>query len=194
MTDADFYKKLSSTSIERRIGVKFMVYSDRIIAEDEDFNRVEVQINSSELSKNVEILLQNYSKQLSKTGESEFYCTGVDFIDSDIKFLPISMINNLRRTLLQNLIIKRIQNYSILPQKPIKYAKFPYSKIDYKGNVFNSEAKDFYSNCNCKVCEDAVELKKVVSSGIELMRTKHCLRYALNLCSKTCKYNKKLFP
>ena len=60
-------------------------------------------------------------------------------------------------------------------------------KIDYKGNVFNSESKEFYKNCNCDVLEPALEAQQNVSSGIELMRTKHCLKFASGLCGKACK-------
>ena len=87
-----------------------------------------------------------------------------------------------------NLLSKeRLQKYTRVSQKTIRYADFPLRKIDYKGNVFNSESKEFYKNCNCDVLEPALEAQQNVHSGIELMRTKHCLKFASDLCGKACK-------
>ena len=82
---------------------------------------------------------------------------------------------------------ERLRNYKRKPQNPIGYAEFSEREIDYKGNVYNSEAEKFYDNCNCKVIEPALEAQQSIKSNIELMRTKHCLKFATGLCGKACK-------
>ena len=58
---------------------------------------------------------------------------------------------------------------------------FPYKEYDYKANVHNQTAKKFYKNCNCEITEMSVESIKNLKNK-ELMRTKHCLKYAFNMC------------
>jgi len=64
--------------------------------------------------------------------------------------------------------------------------------LDYRANVLNKYAKEFYEKHGCKVAELALESVPVASakkSGRVAMTTKHCLKHAFNLC----KSPKKLF-
>ena len=125
--------------------------------------------------------------QIQKTGDTIFNCLDINILDDNLSFLPVSQINELRRELLQALSKERLRNYKRNIQNPIGYAQFPERKIDYRGNVYNLEAKEFYKNCDCEVLEDALESKNSIPSGIELMRTKHCLKFAAGLCGQPCK-------
>ena len=81
---------------------------------------------------------------------------------------------------------ERLKNYKRELQKPLKLVKFPKENLDYRANIHNQCAKEFYDKCGCEVCEMSAE------SGTfpkELMRTKHCLKFAFNMC----KSPKKLF-
>ena len=53
--------------------------------------------------------------------------------------------------------------------------------MDYRANVHNASAEAFYKKCDCKVLEKSMETK-LPDRKIELMRTKHCIKYALNMC------------
>ncbi|MCM1340103.1 MAG: DUF3656 domain-containing protein, partial [Muribaculaceae bacterium] len=143
-----------------------------------------------EAPNDLEKMKQNLITQFQKTGHSEFYTFRVVIEDDKIPFLPVSKVNEIRRELLSLLMDKRIANFKRLTQKPIGYQQFPESNLDYRGNVFNNEAKSFYNKCGCEVCEPALESSSEIKSGIELMRTKHCLRYAAGLCGLQAK---KLF-
>jgi putative protease len=131
-------------------------------------------------------MLQTFAEQMKKSGNSEFYIIEVDIRDQKIPFMPIAKLNELRRELLSLLMIERLKNYKRISQKPIGYKDFYKRTFDYRANVLNSEAVSFYNNCNCKITEMALESSNVIKSGIELMRTKHCLKYAANLCSQPC--------
>ncbi|MBR1460152.1 DUF3656 domain-containing protein [bacterium] len=122
-----------------------------------------------------------------------FYLLGINIADKELPFIPISGINKLRRELLQKLMNKRIECYSKNVQNPISYAKYPENKLDYTANIMNKSALNFYKNCGCESCEFALETKSEIPHNIELMRTKHCLRFACGLCSKSVKYDKKLY-
>ena len=133
----------------------------------------------NEPPKNPEKIKENFITQLNKTGESDFYVTDIQ-INGELPFLPISEINNLRRQLLEELMEERLNNYDREVQKPLKYAKFPKAEMDYHSNVHNKEAKIFYEKCGCKITQKSYESTR--PKNVELMRTKHCLKYAFDLC------------
>lgn len=183
--DAEFEKKLDNSKIKRRIGVKF-VYKNRILkAIDEDGNFVVMQINFDEKPKNIQKMLETFKNQLQKTGDSDFYVDKIE-IEGDLPFIQISKLNDIRRKILSDLMVERIRNYSRDVQKPLNYSKFPKGNLDYKSNIHNCKAKQFYENCDCNVCEFSAESG---SCPNELMRTKHCLKFAFNMC----KSPKKLY-
>lgn len=178
--DVKFNDNLSTAKIKRRIGVSFEYSNGKITAIDEDNNTVSLKVDCFEMSKNPQKMNDTFINQLQKTGESDFYSFGVK-INNELPFMPISEINNFRRNLLDKLLKIRLQNYKQEIQKPLRYANFIKQEFDYKANVFNSEAKEFYEKCGCKITEPALESQENFE-GKELMRTKHCLKYAFNMC------------
>ena len=183
--DSKFEKQLESSKIKRQIGVKFSFKNGILTVIDEDENSVNFTIDSCEKAKNPEKMKENFITQLKKTGDSDFYVEAIE-ISEEIPFMPISQINEIRRTILEKLMNERLKNYKRELQKPLKLSKFPKENLDYRANIHNQCAKEFYEKCGCEVCEMSAE------SGAfpkELMRTKHCLKFAFNMC----KSPKKLF-
>ena len=185
--DAKFDKILTNTKTVRKIGVSFVIKNGVITATDEDNNIASVKIFSGDTPKDLNKTKQMFINQLSKTGNSDYYTVSTTIEDDIIPFLPVSNINELRRNILNLLSKERLSNFRASSQKPIKYSKFPTAKVDYRANISNSEAKSFYENCQTTVSEPALEVSPEISKGIELMRTKHSLKFAANLCNKPCK-------
>lgn len=185
--NSKFEKQLENSKTVRKIGVSFILEGGKLIGIDENHNRTCVLLPTGEPPKNLEKLKDNFITQLNKTGNSDFYTISTEIKDDDIPFLPVSKINELRRELLSLLMDERLKHFEREVQKPIGYAKFPDSKIGYLGNVFNNEAKAFYENCGCEVQEMALECQNSIKSGVELMRTKHCLKFASGLCGQSVK-------
>lgn len=183
--DSKFEKQLESSKIKRQIGVKFSFKNGILTVTDEDENSVNFTLDSCEKAKNPEKMKENFITQLKKTGDSDFYVKAIE-ISEEIPFMPISQINEIRRTILEKLMNERLKNYKRELQKPLKYVKFPKETLDYKANIHNQCAKEFYENCGCEVCEMSAESGALPK---ELMRTKHCLKFAFNMC----KSPKKLF-
>ncbi len=182
--DAKFEKQLENSKTKRRIGVEFIYKAGVLSVKDEDGNSVQIPLSANEAPKNPEKMRETFIKQLQKTGDSDFYVIDVNV--DDLPFMPVSEINELRRTILAQLMKERLKNYIREIQKPLKYTKFPKQKLDYRANIHNQTAKSFYEACGCEVCEMSAESG---SKPTELMRTKHCLKYAFNMC----KSPKKLF-
>ncbi|MBO5435508.1 U32 family peptidase [bacterium] len=182
-----FEKELNNSKTKRRIGVDFVLENNILIAKDEDNNIAKIEIGELEEAKNLEKMVENFNTQLSKTGESNFYTKSIE-IKGEIGFMPISVINELRRNILEKLEQERLKNYPKLIQGELNYTEFPFKTYDYHANVTNRTAKEFYKNCGCEITEYAPEKTKNFKDK-ELMRTKHCLKFAFDLC----KNPKKLY-
>ena len=154
---------------------------------DEDDNCFEYKIQDFEKPKNPEKMKDTFIKQMSKTGESIFYIENID-IKGIIPFMPGSKINEIRRLIFEELTKIRIKNYKREKQLPLKYCKYIKNEVDYRENIHNNEAEDFYKNCGCTIIEKSIESQNNFNNK-ELMRTKHCLKYAFNMC----KSPKKLY-
>lgn len=185
--DAKFDKALNSSKTVRKIAVSFVIENGKLFVTDEDKNSVAINLPEGEKPNNIDKLKENYIAQLNKTGASDFYTCGVKILDENLSFVPVAIINSLRRDVLDLLMAERLKNFKNLTQKDLKYTDFPQKIMDFRANVYNEQAKDFYQNCNCEIMQPALETFDKIPSKIELMRTKHCLKFAAGLCQKATK-------
>ncbi|MCR4880724.1 MAG: U32 family peptidase [bacterium] len=185
--DFEFNKALDNSKTTRKIGVTFIFDDKKLLAVDEDGNKAEILSEGFEEAKNADKAQQTIIEQLNKTGESDFYVQDIKINFSKTPFLPISQINELRRNILEKLMQERLKNYKRPAGAEIKVVPYFEKEIDYKGNIYNSFAKTFYEKRGAKVVQKAFESQK--QPNTELMRTKHCIKYALG----RCKSKEKLF-
>ena len=80
----------------------------------------------------------------------------------------------------------------------MKYTKYFLDEVDYRANLHNNTAKEFYEKCGAKVLEPSLETK-IPERQICLMHCKHCIKFALNMCKSPQKLllkdeNNKLYP
>lgn len=185
--DFEFEKTLKNSKTCRKIGINISISGWEICITDEDNNSISDKLPAGELPKNIGKAEENLISQFQKTGGSDFYVKNIEVKDKEIYFLPLSVINDFRRSLLDKLMQKRLENYKRDVQKPIHYTIYPDRHLDYHANIFNAEAQKFYEECKVCSTEPALESLSNIKQGTELMRTKHCLKYAANLCGKSCK-------
>lgn len=184
--DSEFEKQLKNSKTSRKILANIEFELDRIKIKDEDGNYAEIAYNFEEIAQNEQKMSLNIINQLKKSGESDFLIKDVHLKLKKTPFLHISKLNALRRNLLEQLIIERLKNYSSPNFSPLKNGiKYPQAEIDYKGNILNKYAKTFYEDHGCKVLEPALEntqLSSMQKTNKLAMTTKHCLKYAFNMC------------
>ncbi|MCR4560539.1 MAG: U32 family peptidase [Bacteroidales bacterium] len=190
--DTEFLRKLSSEKTLRKIGVKITLnlMPDDFYAEicDEDGIEVKMPIPFAfQKAENVEKSLSNIEQNFKKTGE-KFYVTEYSVVyETVVPFFPNSVIAELRRAMLESLSSMRIERFAAKPlDKPQGDVKYFRETGDYRMNVSNALAKQFYEKHGCKIVQPAFELLKK-TSGLELMTTKYCIRRELGFCPKTCK-------
>lgn len=179
--DSEFEKELSKP-VKRQIGVNIEV-NNIITITDEDGVSITKELPNGEAANNPEKIKETFIKQFNKTGEGDFYIIDIK-IASELPFMPVSTINQLRRELFEELMTKRIEIYDSKikeVQKPLKYAEYFLKEVDYRANVHNKHAKVFYEKCGVKVLEPSFETQKP-QRQVALMRCKHCIKYALGIC------------
>lgn len=185
--DSEFDKKLSDSKTKRRILAEVKIYNDKIEIIDEDDIKASVDIPFYEQAKDVEANKRTYIKQLTKCSDSDFCLSDVKFErNCNPPFMKISQINSLRRELLCELMKNRIKDYEEkrLSRGGVKITPsvYPVKNNDYRLNIHNKLAQEFYKKCSVVAQEKSYESQR--KTGVELMRCKHCLRRAFNLCLK----------
>ena len=177
-SDVKFENELKNSKTKRQIGVNVEYREYNLCVKDEDGNEAVISVTEREQAKNYEKNKENFIKSLSKTGEEDFYIKSID-LDSKVPFLPVSKMNEYRRELFHKLMSVRLDNYKYERQKDLHYVPYSVKELDYRANVYNKDSVDFYKNCGATVNEYAFEK---TGNAKELMRTKHCIKYALNMC------------
>ena len=185
--DTKFNKILETSKTVRKLKINFKIFDNKIEVTDEYNNKAGVEFNFVS-AKNPESMKNNFKKSLAKTTDTPYLVDNIEFACKIMPFLAISEINKLRNELLDKLSEKILSKYRVKKQKPIDIAKFPLNKGDYRLNVHNKKAREFYELCDCNTEESSFESKSS-HKGAELMRTKHCLKKAV----LGCNYKEKLF-
>ncbi len=134
--------------------------------------------------------------QLAKTGGTIFDCTQVDLVWDQAFFLPVSVLNALRRQALDRLIEARAENRPRLPGGIVPNdALYPEKTLTYRGNVLNRHAAAFYRRHGVAEIEPAAE-SGLDMDGRVVMRTRYCIQHQLGYCDgaqKTERLQEPLF-
>lgn len=180
--DIEFEKTVKNSKTKRLIKTDLVINDKEIILNDGIYS-VKIPYRFDEIAQNKEKMIENIKASFKKTGDSIFYIDEIQIKTDKIPFLKISYMNELRRKLFEFLEEKRVENYKTNFFEKTKYAKYRDEFKDYRLNIHNKKAKEFYEKCEVKNIEYSPESTKDFKNK-EIMRTKHCLRRALNLCLK----------
>lgn len=195
--DHGFNKLLSGSKTERKISVnieiKETVDGISILAEDVDGIKVQWEYEKElELATQPDMSIQNIQKQFSKSAGSIFKSKKVVVNFLKPLFFPISELNELRRKTFELLENKRLDIYKRPEYKIQKtFHQYPEKFLDYKGNVLNQLAVNFYKSHGVKMIENAFEAETKFDSK-EIMTTRHCIKYQIGACEKYNKNARKL--
>ncbi|MEZ4825097.1 MAG: U32 family peptidase [Bacteroidia bacterium] len=188
--DAAFNKLVErEDSAIRKIGVSmtFTESADGFIltVTDEDGHVSTATLTGEKaLTKNGESIIPNIKKNLSKTGNTPFIVDNIQIDFSENWFLPISQINEIRRTVLEQLVDIRIKEYH-REEFQITQTDHPYpiSELDFTHNVSNKLARQFYERHGVTQIEKAFELQWDPGKS-RVMTTKYCVKYELGKCPR----------
>lgn len=190
--DKEFEDKLKSTQLQRKVAINFKLrelpFGYMFIFTDEENNSaVYLSRKNFEKALNETKAIETIKVQMSKLGNTEFEIDSNDINIKHIPFIKVSEINQIRRELALKLSSIRQKNYKYKYRKQsVKQIEYPVKKLDYKANIYNDKAKDFYKKRGAIVYEPAFEAQNQPKDKI-LMTSKYCIKNQLGLCPK---YNK----
>ena len=194
--DVDWVRVLEKKSAERRIGVWAQLgdTSDglTLTLTDEDGHSAAAHAalpgSERQLSKDPDAAQIQLREHIGKMGESIFRLLDLQLEFAQAWFVPVSLLNRLRRDALEALEAARALAFTRLPRRaaispPVPY---PQGSLSYLANVFNAQSRAFYAKHGVQLIEPAFEAMQE-SGEVSLMITKHCVRFSLSLCPKQAK-------
>ena len=191
--DHNWQQALLKESSSRRIGVAFELFNQsnvvQLIATSEEGCSVKIALKGEfELAEQSDKALKNIKDSLSKLGQTIYYLTDLNVNLTEIFFIPSSQLNQLRRDIIDKLTLERLTHYQRKLRKPQAEPApiYPEEQLSFLANIYNHKAREFYTQHGVKLIESAFEAHEVKDDA-PLMITKHCLRFAFNLCPKQAK-------
>ena len=184
--------------------------SAKLYNEDSEYVTTNISIEK-EIAINTEKALDNIKSKLSQWGDTEFLVEeiDVDFNDNGQRttdkrhcpqespvetygrtslayFIRASVLGEMKKDLVEKLksyLIEKHRNERETFIKPEINVLYPMEKVSYLGNVINKKSREFYERHGVEIIEDGLE-KLHSNEETVVMTTKHCVRYANNICCK----------
>jgi hypothetical protein len=188
--DAAFIKIVErEDSAVRKISTSLLLFENEegfeLLATDEDGNTSSVTlVHPKEETKNNLSIEENIKTQLAKTGFTPYIADEITVQFTANWFLPISKVNEMRRTVYEQLSETRLKNYKREERKIEKTSHpYPEEKLDFMYNVSNKLARKFYERHGVTEIEKAFELQWDPGKS-RVMTTKYCIKYELAKCPK----------
>jgi collagenase-like PrtC family protease len=185
--DHEFLRLLKSDSARRTVDVN-LVFDENpdgfeLRAVDEDGNRATHYLtHAKEIARKPDTAVDAIKTQISKLGDTIFTAKNVTLEAKQAYFLPVRVLNQLRRDCVAGLEVERAKK---IPRevKTIIPNDFPYPEkcLDYSANVVNEKAAEFYRRHGVQEIERGLELQ-TDASGKTLMTTLHCLKFQFDFC------------
>ena len=191
--DMAWERLLARPSAERRILVDLTLAQTadgfELALKDEDGRAASARtVHAHEPARDAARAEATLKDQLAKLGGTIFEARRVRLALAQPWFVPIGVLNALRRDAVAALEAARAAAFERLPraapvEPPVPY---PEDTLTYLANVYNAQAAAFYARHGVKVIGAAYESHEELGEA-SLMITKHCVRFSLSLCPKQAK-------
>ncbi len=195
--DHNWQQALLKTSSERRIGVDIELggWQEQLVLTltSEDGVSVTHTLDGQfDEANNAEKALNNLKDGLTKLGQTRYYAQKVEINLPGALFVPNSLLNQLRRETVEILEEARLVSYQRGSRKAVATPApvYPETHLSFLANVYNHKAREFYHRYGVQLIDAAYEAHEE-KGEVPVMITKHCLRFAFNLCPKQAKGNIK---
>ncbi|MDE6559100.1 MAG: DUF3656 domain-containing protein, partial [Muribaculaceae bacterium] len=131
--------------------------------------------------------------QFEKLGNSIFYLG--DFKQNDFtKFIPLSMLSNLRREITKKIIVLGKTTYKFdYRRKENINAQYISNSVDYRDNISNSLSEKVYLEHGVSSIQPALEVSKNMVGKKVIMTTRHCILREMGKCLRTTPDSKRNF-
>jgi len=191
--DHAFMRLLEKDSATRKIHVNMTFYETRdgfaLTVTDEQGLSASTQIAAEKQAANdITKAEASLREHLSKLGSTDFKASEIQLEIGQMWFVPASVVNQLRRDAIEQLIHTRALAYERPARRPASEppALYPEDSLSYLANVYNQQARHFYHKHGVKIIAKAYEANEELGE-VPVMITKHCLRFSHGLCPKEAK-------
>lgn len=132
--------------------------------------------------------LANLRDGVAKLGQTIYFARDVQINLPGALFVPNSLLNQLRRETVERLDDARVKTAPRGQRKAVSVPPpvYPETHLSFLANVYNHKARAFYQRYGVKLIDAAYEAHQE-KGDVPVMITKHCLRFAFNLCPKQAK-------
>ncbi|AKJ42162.1 peptidase U32 family protein [Pragia fontium] len=191
--DHVWQQALLKSSSERRIDVELYLTEGasglELQATCEEGVTVTVSLSEQfEVANQIEKARKSLQDGLAKLGQTVYRASKVTIDLPTVYFIPSAQLNQLRRNAIDALTIARLENYQRAERRPVSVPApvYPETHLTFLANVYNHKAREFYQQFGVELIDAAYEAHQE-KSDVPVMITKHCLRFAFNLCPKQAK-------
>ncbi|OAT17249.1 putative collagenase [Buttiauxella gaviniae ATCC 51604] len=191
--DHNWQQALTKTSSERRIAVDLELggWEEQLIltlTSEDGVSVTKTLEGQFEVANNPEKAYSNLRDGLTKLGQTMYQARKVELNLPAPLFVPNSQLNQLRREAIDELTDARLQQYQRGTRKAVSVPPpvYPDEHLTFLANVYNHKAREFYQRYGVKLIDAAYEAHEE-KGEVPVMITKHCLRFAFNLCPKQAK-------
>lgn len=191
--DHAFMRLLEKDSATRKIAVDAVLYETRdgfalTLTDVQGFIATAQIAAEKQAANDTQKAEASLRENLAKLGNTDFVATTISLELTQCWFLPASVVNQLRRDALEQLIDIRKLAYQRPPLRAAAEppAVYPQDSLSYLANVYNQKARDFYHKHGVKLIASAYEANEELGE-VPVMITKHCLRFSHGLCPKEAK-------
>lgn len=195
--DHNWQQALLKTSSERRIAVDIALggWEEQLILTmtcEDGISVTHTLDGLFEVANNAEKAFSNLKDGVAKLGQTIYYARNIEVNLPDALFVPNSLLNQFRRETAEMLDEARLANYPRGSRKAeaVPAPVYPDTHLSFLANVYNHKARAFYHRHGVQLIDAAYEAHEE-KGDVPVMITKHCLRFAFNLCPKQAKGNIK---
>lgn len=191
--DHAFMRLLEKDSATRKIVLDVVLYETAdgfalTLTDEQGFSATTQCTTEKQPANDTEKAEVSLRENLAKLGNTDFSARDIGLELTQPWFLPASVVNQLRRDAVQELIAIRTLGYNRPPLRAAAEppAIYPEDTLSYLANVYNQKARDFYHKHGVKLIASAYESNEELDE-VPVMITKHCLRFSHGLCPKEAK-------
>ncbi|MFJ5852572.1 U32 family peptidase [Enterobacter cancerogenus] len=195
--DHNWQQALLKSSSERRIAVDIELggWEEQLILTmtcEDGISVTHTLDGMFDVATNPEKALNNLKDGVAKLGQTLYYARNIDVKLADALFVPNSLLNQFRRETADMLDAARLAQYPRGSRKAetVPAPVYPDTHLSFLANVYNHKARAFYHRHGVQLIDAAYEAHEE-KGDVPVMITKHCLRFAFNLCPKQAKGNIK---
>ncbi|WP_435930418.1 peptidase U32 family protein [Dryocola sp. BD613] len=191
--DHNWQQALLKTSSERRVAVDMELsgWKEQLVltlTSEDGISVTRTLEGQFETANNPQKAYDSLRDGLTKLGQTMYTARAVNLSLPAPLFVPNGQLNQLRRDAVEDLTQARLQQYQRGSRKAVSVPApvYPEEHLTFLANVYNHKAREFYQRYGVKLIDAAYEAHEE-KGEVPVMITKHCLRFAFNLCPKQAK-------